>query len=230
MNKENAISRINKIGKAGRIISRICMVFACIGLVGTLIGAAVFLILPKDLFTLTLDGTATVDVRAKEAQSMTDAFAEGGAFTGGSMDLNGDNYVPTATQTIGDLIRISFVKDTAVITSARVVVLLFVIAAYLAVFILLMHYINGVCKSFEECVSPFEEGAISSIRKCAYTIIPWAVLGGVVRSLAQSLFSATMTAGFDLNLTTILVVVLVLGLAHIFKYGAILQTESDETL
>ena len=30
------------------------MVFACIGLVGTLIGVVVLLILPQDLFTLTL--------------------------------------------------------------------------------------------------------------------------------------------------------------------------------
>ena len=43
MNKENVVRNINKIGKAGTVISTIIQVFLIIGLAGVIIGAAVLL-------------------------------------------------------------------------------------------------------------------------------------------------------------------------------------------
>ena len=39
-----------------------------------------------------------------------------------------------------------------------------------------------------------------------------------------------LNLGFSVDFTTIMVVLLLVALTYIFKYGAILQTESDETL
>lgn len=62
MEKGTAIKKINQIGKVGCIISTVAQVFAIIGLVGVLIGSVVMAVFPKEAITVTLRGTADVNL------------------------------------------------------------------------------------------------------------------------------------------------------------------------
>lgn len=85
MNKENAISKINQIGKTGRVLSIICIVCTWIGLVCAILGIIALLIIPKDLFTINLDGTAVIEVRNEDiSQISAKDFEENGFASEGS--------------------------------------------------------------------------------------------------------------------------------------------------
>ena len=60
--KEDAISKINKMGKAGSIITIILRIFVILGLVGTIMAAIVLAVLPEDTLHIRMAGTATIDV------------------------------------------------------------------------------------------------------------------------------------------------------------------------
>ncbi|WP_022777856.1 DUF2975 domain-containing protein [Butyrivibrio sp. AE3009] len=231
MNKENAISKINQIGKTGRVLSIICIVCTWIGLVCAILGIIALLIIPKDLFTINLDGTAVIEVRNEDiSQISAKDFEENGFASEGSWTINGDNYVPSDTTVSGDTISFSYVKEPARVTSSRIIFVLITAIVYIAVCLVLLTFVKKLCKALETTASPFEESIIFGIKRCAWALIPWAIVGGFLRSAVTSVFSSRMNSGFDFNLATVLVIVLLFGLAHIFQYGAMLQTESDETL
>ena len=91
-------------------------------------------------------------------------------------------------------------------------------------------FAGRLAKSFRDCESPFEERVIRRMKQFAYSLIPWAVLSSISGSLDQRLWMAGGGLSFDLNVGMIVVVLVILALAYIFQYGAILQRESDETL
>lgn len=230
MNKESAISRINKLGKTGKVLSNICIICIIIGIVCSLLGTVVFMALPKDLFSITLDGTAVIEIRSDDIGESESQDGETGFFNSGSLNINGDQYVPSDTSVSGDTLYLSYDKSTARVTSERLLFTLITALVYMVVCLILLFCVRRLCKALETAVTPFEETVIAGIKRCAWTLIPWAVIGGFLRNVINTLFSTTMTSGFDFNLATVLVIVLLFGLAYIFRYGAMLQNESDETL
>ena len=62
MKKEEAVLKINKLGNISNIIVRICKIFVVIGLVLTVLGAIVTMVLPKDLIKMDMSATAEVMV------------------------------------------------------------------------------------------------------------------------------------------------------------------------
>jgi len=59
-------------------------------------------------------------------------------------------------------------------------------------------------------------------------LIPWTVVSTV--SDVVLYHSERFPINFSVNINMVIVVLLVLALVYIFKYGAVLQQESDETL
>jgi hypothetical protein len=68
------------------------------------------------------------------------------------------------------------------------------------------------------------------MKNCAWVLIPWCVLGGAFESFMATAFTSNIRTGFNIDIPTVIVILLLFGLAYVFKYGAVLQTESDETL
>ena len=54
--KEKAIKKINKLGKIGGIVALIARIFMIIGAVSLLVCGILFLVIPKDLMTITISG------------------------------------------------------------------------------------------------------------------------------------------------------------------------------
>ena len=68
------------------------------------------------------------------------------------------------------------------------------------------------------------------MQNLAYALIPWAFATSFKDAATESLIKGGNDFAWSLDLGVVLVVLVVFLLVYIFKYGAILQQESDETL
>ena len=68
------------------------------------------------------------------------------------------------------------------------------------------------------------------MQNLAYALIPWTVVTTISNSISDSVMNHKISLNFTLDLGVVLIGLVVLVLVHIFKYGAVLQQESDETL
>ena len=236
MNKENAISKINKIGKAGRILSKIAMIALEIGCVAMIVCGIMFLAIAKEDFILKMsdEATLTVNLDSKMVSTLTSAKkdAESGDLPQGSASINGVDYSfeDVTFDQNGKIANFKLQGDGATITSIRIAAICFMAAAFMAINAFLFFYVGKLCKSLETCNSPFEEGIINGMRNCAWILIPWCVLGSGFQSFMATAFTSNIRTGFNVSIPTAIVILLLFGLAYVFKYGAVLQTESDETL
>lgn len=98
---------------------------------------------------------------------------------------------------------------TAVVTVAMTLVSLF--------------FAGFLCKAFKECVSPFEENVIVKMRHFAYSLIPWVILNSISNSMFNSILNGKIDVEFTLDINTLIIVLIILALVHIFQYGAMLQ-------
>ena len=65
--ENEAIVKINKMGKIGLVISRIWFIFVCLGLVGCMIGLVTTAFLPNDFVQMDMNGSAEMRINIPEA-------------------------------------------------------------------------------------------------------------------------------------------------------------------
>ena len=234
MNKDNAISKINSIGKAGRILSKIAMIALMIGCIAVIVSGIMFLAIPKEdfVFKMNNDATLTVNMDSKMVGALTSAKQDAESLPQGSTSINGVNYSfeDVTFEQDGKIANFKLQGDGATITSGRIAAICFVAAVFMAINALLFFYVGKLCKSLETCNTPFEEDIIKGMKNCAWVLIPWCVLGGAFESFMATAFTSNIRTGFNVDIPTVIVILLLFGLAYVFKYGAVLQRESDETL
>lgn len=238
--KEEAIRKINKFGHIGQIITKIIRIFLIVGFIGALIGEVVLLWLPADLFKITVEGRleATVNKHAvvhisrdNVTVNELDAETSKHATRISSIDINDEEYVIGELYSQGDnIIGIGTTKAPKEITVPRVrgavaLGILIIVCSYV-----LFYFVGKLCKAIETCETPFAEEVISSLTVFAYTLVGYVILSGTLGSIAGELVVGSSSVNIGINGTSILVALAVYVLTVVFKYGAILQQESDETL
>ena len=233
MNKENAIKKINTIGKAGSIISNICFIIMCIGIVAAILGGILLLTLPKDLFSVTINSDAVMSIDASNGKAewlseFTDIYAD--SFGTGTMEINGEVYTPDNVDNSGDRITAHFVGEEGGFNQRRLALICWVCVVYMGISTFLLLLVKRLCDGLKTCKSPFEERIIKDVERCTWTLIPWGIMSGIASSVTSTAFTGTIEFGPSFSLSTVIVILLLFGLGFIFKYGAYLQTESDETL
>ncbi|MBQ9136814.1 MAG: DUF2975 domain-containing protein [Lachnospiraceae bacterium] len=229
--KEQAIRKINKIGKVSNIITLIAKILVGIAMTVTLIATIVCFIIPESMLKFDIKSSMTMemnyselgvsmseeDIAVAEAELKRTVLVEGDAdFT--DVVVEGDKITMT-----GDLETFSFTMRDATwlaLMGSLVLVLTFVT----------LFFISALCKAFRDCQSPFEENVIRKMQNFAIALIPWAIVSTVVNSITNSLLNNKLSIIFSVDLGVVLIVLVVLVLVYIFKYGAVLQQESDETL
>ncbi len=229
--KEQTINRINSIGKAGNIIALICRIILIIAMVGLIAALVVANVMPEKLVEVEVGTNVGVKVDITEfgdfpaeaqdnvRQGLEDAVKEGGEqgritsyeVTESSITIN----------TEANKMTFGF-KD---LNAPIIVGLFYVIACYV-----ILWFVAMLCRAFRDCQSPFEDNVIKRMRNFAFSLIPWTVLSFVLNIVISRVFltSFQVQAGFGVG--TILLVLIILGLCSIFRYGAKLQQEHDETL
>ena len=91
-------------------------------------------------------------------------------------------------------------------------------------------FVGALCKAVAQCQTPFEENIIKKLQYLAYSLIPWAFFTTVSDSMLSGMMTGKTQINVGVDLGMVLVIVIIFALTYIFKYGAVLQQESDETL
>lgn len=233
--KEEAIKKINKIGKVSSVFALIGKILIGMSMVALLLSAIVCFVLPKDFMAITLDEKVgfILDVDAfgevitdEDAEQMKKEFEESftmEAATGEEAELEEVVVKDNKLQAKGVVPTYSFtIRDLAW--------LMVTLALNITMVMITLCFISALCKAFRDCESPFEENVVKKMRNLAYSLIPWAVFSSITNSVANSLLQNKISVNFTVDLGVIMIVLVVFVLVHIFKYGAMLQQESDETL
>lgn len=236
--KKEAISKINKMGKIGHIIAKIANIFMVLGIVIVVAAMIAFAVMPKDLVTFKMSGSADVSVNlASIGQSITEeevlkelGIKDVGADASGKLKLNQVEYGVDEVEIIEDTINL---KTSAESVSFQLGDFQFLmIAALISILMVavVVYFVQKLCKAFRYCESPFEEKVIKSMQNLAIAIIPWTLVSSILDTYMSSFLTNGGGISFEINVGNIVVCLVIFALTYVFKYGAVLQQESDETL
>ena len=100
---------------------------------------------------------------------------------------------------------------------------------YIGTIIFALFMFSNFTKTLSKCETPFAEDVISRMTTFANSLVPVAILSVFNKSFWESFNSANMFS-IDFDFGVLLLVAVVYVLVMIFKYGAELQHEADETL
>lgn len=225
--------RINVIGKICRIISMIMIVCLMIGATVSLIASVVLIVMPQDGLQADVTGSAKVEVYGSLAdkipddviKSIAESIQEGTA----KLKIN-SNKVNNITQS-DDGLTLDADGEVLHITFRRLGISLLLVSVIAGCLIYLFIMLNKLMKEFEVCDSPFCDGVVKAMTGFAISLIPYTVLKPSLLKIAGSvLTAASVNIDFSLDLSMAFSALVIILLIFIFKYGASLQKESDETL
>lgn len=234
--KQDAISKINKMGKIGGIVTVIAKIFIIIAMIGVLTLTVAVAFIPKNFLTVSADGRFMIDISfdafnarltdeevmqgRREVEKILEEDAAGAEeYSINAIEINNDNIFVDVTGKMADFGLHHLVW-----------VLLFAFL-HLVMTLVTLFFIGFLFKAFQNCGSPFEQNVIKKMKNLAYSLIPWTVLSSVSGAVIRSFYAGSFRFdGIGIDLKIVMAVFIILVLAYIFQYGAVLQQESDETL
>ncbi len=219
MKNEN-VAKINKLGKISRIFINIVRVFVIIGIVCVPIACAFVMMIPNDSVKVTGSGTAQIVIEDDSLlEHITDIEVEEADIDGNffGMDVkwlvtdekNTDNQRVINIDGGIDEFSVKHIKLMAVGSAISIEVVLVCVLIALC-------FAKKLALALENCNSPFEEEVLRRMKGFGIALAIWA--------------GAVLIVGGISGIVAAFVVIVVLLFISIFKYGAQLQQESDETL
>lgn len=246
--KEQAIQKINKVGKISYAVAVICKILLIAALVCSLVGAVIWLKLPESTVKVTQSGTMTVEMNQEgigasqsELKEMQEALEAGeqlqvNQVTNGIMNsgfeltLSNQTYIPTDMEVTEDSVIVEMISEDNSFSMRAIAGILMSVSVVMIMSIITLTFVESLCKAFRDCESPFEEAVIKKMHRLAICLIPWTLVSSIGDSITNSIMHGGLNWTVSIDLGVVLVVLIVLILVYIFKYGAVLQQESDETL
>lgn len=230
--KEQAIQKINKIGKVSSIITLVAKILVGIGLAASLIVAIICFVIPESMLKFNMDGEMTVEVDyASLGLTMTEEeIAAAQEELDVEMISGGEEVDFTEVIITEDKITMTGEVDAFSITMKDIAWIWLLALVVLTMTFVTLFFVGSLCKAFRDCQSPFDANVIKKMQNLAISLIPWAIVSSVANSISNSLLNNKISINFTIDLGVILIVLIVFVLVYIFKYGAVLQQESDETL
>ena len=224
---ENSIKRkINIFGKVAKIITMIIIVFLLVAEGFMLVGGIIVAAVPKD--SVTVDSAADLDVNVDTAYFGLDGeqfyvnTGSGhltlGEISTGSLDVRNAS---------GNLNVSGEIKNLHFDLNDALALIIYGIV-YVAAIVVALFFFRALMKEFMVCDSPFSEGVVKKMRNFAISLIPCTAMIMVMKSAISAVFSHSFN--FDLDFISVAFVFIIFVLTMIFKYGAALQKEHDETV
>ncbi len=220
--KNDTILKINKLSKVGYILSSIGKVALMIAAIACLVGSILMCFVPKEAASIQLSVASSAVIQVDESISFTNLASldsEGGILELGQnryQIVTNDKENPDALETTFYLSDVKWILFGGVFTC---------VAACVSFF-----FAGKLCAWFKECDTPFSEEISTGLVKLVWSLIPLCMVTSVMESAVDSLGTGRWDLVIGVDLTTVLLILCVFLLSYIFKYGTVLQIESDETL
>lgn len=226
--KNEFIEKINRIGKAGYAVSRICSTLVYIAAVCCAVAAVLLALVPRDGVMVTTGHSATIEMDM--THSIMPSLVGIDTESDGSFELNGIKYDNFKTESTPGR-QTATASSTPYTYSLRDMLWVFVCGgAVCAALILTMKKITALFDSFRSCETPFTPETADRFSKLAFSFLPVIALGWVTEAVVERVTTGVWNIVIGIDLTVVMIVVVIMLLAEIFRYGAMLQQESDETL
>lgn len=230
--KQEVISKINKFGKIGEVIAQISRIFVILGAVILLAAGIFMLAMPKGLFEFDFYTGMSMDVNLDAiGETITDEDIEELNMEAYSVAVDGEEMemVDFTVDRDNNTVAIEMASQpTNIFQPAKIVIFILVETLLMAVNFITITFIIKLCKEFKTCETPFSAGVIKRIKQVGFSLIPWCIVYPTAEAAANFMVSNNLNISIDVGM--IIMVLVVLALAYIFQYGAMLQQESDETL
>ncbi len=237
-------SKVNRIGLVGQIASVILIVLMAIAIFSLIITMILFALIPKDSIQIGFRSDFDVKVTDKLiGPFMDDITQEGLDGFNADVSVNGRDYgkIDLEKQADGIVAKGSSERitlDLSRIANALVAALIYTVTL-LVVFIFLKRLSDG----FRRCDTPFSDDVVSRMTVFAWVLLIGSIVSSVAQAVANTLIARSTQLEFSINpsgmqtglhfsfsFAPILIALIVLFLVTIFRYGAKLQKEADETL
>lgn len=243
--KTQAIQKINKMGKISSIVTLICKIIISIGLVTCLIAAIMGFVIPENAVKITTTGNLVMEVdyaamgstvsederkMYEEMEGDVRVTTVGNDLVNGRLEMSGQEYIPTNVSITDTKITVDMETEGNSIGVRASGVMSLLAAVALTMTLITLCFIGSLCKAFRDCESPFEENVIKKMQRLGISLIPWTVISSLTSSLVTSIMTGKVELLLRTDMGVVLVVLIVLILVYTFKYGVVLQQESDETL
>ena len=224
---ENSVKRkINIFGKVGKIITTVIIVLLLIAEGGLLTGGVIVAAVPKD--SVTVDARVNADVNVNTGIfgfDGGDVYVKAGDmkiivgnFSTDQVEIKGGDGAVTVSTDVNDL---HFDLNSA---------LLLIVCGFLSVaaIVVALFFFKALMREFSACDSPFSDGVVQKMKNFAIALIPCVIVAEGMKKAMGGIISNSITMDFDLVSVGFVIIIFVLTM--IFKYGAMLQKEHDETV
>lgn len=224
---EKSVKRkINIFGKVGKIITTVIIVLLLIAEGALLTGTIFTAVLPKDAATVEINGAANVKLDAScfGFDGSTISLAAGnGRFK--LLDAEADAAIQSKDGVISANAEVNHLRFDLLDLMKLIIAGMIKLAAV----IVPLFFFKALMKAFMTCDTPFCDNVIKKMRAFAIALIPSMIVSSITNSvLGLIMFDSLSVGGFDLIPAVFVFVVFIL--TTIFRYGAQLQKEHDETV
>ena len=228
--KYEMIEKVNKMGKIGLILSNIGKVIMVIATILFMVLSCVCLVLPKDFASITMIHNAKIHVNFEDIADVGVSFIFPNENVQAAIEMNDISYEIISVEQTGQMLEANAQSKEATLTLRELSPLMLFGALFCGVAVEVFRLISRLCKNFKVCETPFTEEISNVLRRLAFAVIPLVVIGSMFESALDGMENGQFNVVIHLDLVMIVMVVLILMLSSIFRYGAMLQQESDETL
>ena len=224
------VKRMNTVGKVGKIITIVVIVLAIIASVAMTACAVFVSVLPEDTITAHISTQAYVELSDKVFKDVSDTIVKNVNDQANSVyDTGSVIYNVQAEKVDGDAVLLvsadRFHFDFSTLVPAIWIALFNCVA-----FIVCAFFFKGLMKELSIAQSPFTDGVVGKMKNFAIAILAASVATSIANAVMSAILSAGTTFAFNFNFGSIITAVIIFVLATVFRYGAQLQKESDETL
>ena len=233
--KNSSIKKINTAGLIGYIVSIILIVFTITAMVFIGIATAGAITIAKDDINVKVDTNININSKGNFLGKLNSFMGIDGVKD--LNDLTNEKNVKLNDSTLSEItteekdggFAINAKTNEITISMKRIVVSLISAFIFFAALTVTLHMVKVLMNALRKCETPFSEKVIKSMTRFSISLICTVVLGFV----NSGFWSSLRTGGsytFSINIGSLLLVAVIYILVVVFKYGAELQKESDETL
>lgn len=229
--KNEVIGKVNKIGRIGQILVKVGTVISVLALVVCVIGCIAFWAMPQEAFSITQTHNADINVGSMNSTlSATMIMINEDESMEGSLELDGIPYEITDMRQEEGGLTVKAQSGTYTFSLHNMAWTMLLLAVYIISGLAALRFTGSLCKKFRYCETPFTEEIVENLQKLAWSLVPLAVFSSVSESVIDGLFTGNMDIMLGIDMVVVVLIILIFLLSAIFKYGTMLQQESDETL
>lgn len=235
--ENTSIKKINTAGKIGYIISIILIVFTIASMVAIGICMVGAITIANNDINVKMATTINVNSTGNFLKKLNSLVFINGVEDLGTLTENDKTGIKLNDSDISEIsvieeeggIVVNAKTNEVTISMKEIIMALVAVFIYIGAVTVTLYMLKALMKSLKNCETPFSEEVIKNMSKLAKSLVCLVILSTIAGGFKPLINTGTRFE-FSINLGNVILVAIVYVLITVFKYGAKLQQESDETI